>query len=220
MERSSREWLGAATGIAFFVVLIISFIVAGDQPPDAKDGAQKVADFYADNKSAVEAGAGVSALAAILFVFFAGYLRKVLAAAEGGDGWLSLIAFGGGVILAVSAGIDATVTVAAAETADDHLDPLVVQTMQGLFENDFIPFVVGVLTIELAAGLSIVLHRPLPVWLGWVAVALGAIGVIGLVTVSEIGFIAVVGGALWVLAISIVMTMRARRPATAAPAAA
>jgi hypothetical protein len=220
MERSSREWIGAATGIAFFVVLIISFIVAGDQPPDAKDGAQKVADFYVDNKSSLEVGAGVSAVAAVLFVFFAGYLRKVLRAGEGQDGWLSLVAFGGGVILAVSAGIDSTITVAAAETADDHLDPLVVQTFQGLFENDFIPFVIGVLTIELAAGMSIVFHRQLPVWLGWVGIVLGVCGLIGVVTLTPVGFIAVVGGALWVLALSIVMTMRARRPAAPATAAA
>ena len=220
MERSSREWIGAATGIAFFVVLIISFIVAGDQPPDAKDGAQKVADFYVDNKSSLEVGAGVSAVAAILFVFFAGYLRKVLRAGEGQDGWLSLVAFSGGVILAISAGIDSTITVAAAETADDHLDPLVVQTFQGLFENDFIPFVIGVLTIELAAGMSIVFHRQLPVWLGWVGIVLGVCGLIGVVTLTPVGFIAVIGGALWVLALSIVMTMRARRPAAPAAAAA
>jgi hypothetical protein len=220
MERNSRDWLGAATGIAFFIVLIISFIVAGDQPPDAKDGAQKVADFYDDNRTSLETGAGISGIAAILFVFFSGYLRKVLRAGERDGGWLSLVAFGGGVMLAISAGIDSTITVAAAETADDHVDPVVVQTLQGLFENDFIPFVVGVLTIELASGISIVLNRSLPVWLGWVAIALGVIGCIGLVTLNEIGFIAVVGGALWVLAVSIVMTMRARRPATAAPPAA
>jgi hypothetical protein len=220
MERSNREWLGAATGIAFFVVLIISFIVAGDQPPDAKDGAQKVVDFYTDNKSSVEAGAGISAIAAVLFVFFAGYLRKVLRAAEGDGGWLSLVAFGAGAIIAVSAGIDSTITVAAAETADDHLDPLVVQTLQGLFENDFIPFVVGVITLELASGISIVQNRSLPSWLGWVAILLGACGLVGFIGLNPVGFAAVIGGALWVLAVSIVMTMRARRPGAAAPAAA
>jgi hypothetical protein len=220
MERSSREWIGAATGIAFFVVLIISFIVAGDQPPDAKDGAQKVVDFYSDNKSSVEVGAGISALAAVLLTFFSAYLRKVLQAAEGPGGWLSLAAFAGGLTIAISGAVDSTLSLAAAETADDNLDPLVVQTIQGLFENDFIPFILGVLVLEFAAGISIVLHRALPVWLGWVAIVLGVIGVIGIVTLSDVGFIAVVGGALWLLVVSIMLTLRARGPAAAAPATA
>jgi hypothetical protein len=221
MERSSREWLGAATGIGFFVVLIISFIVAGDEPPDAKDGAQKVFDFYADNKSSVEAGAGIGAIAAVLLVFFSAYLRKVLQAAEGPGGWLSLVAFGGGLTIAISGAIDSTVSLAAAETADDNLNPQVVQTLQGLFENDFIPFVVGVLVLEFGAGLSIILHRALPVWLGWVAIVLGVVGVVGLVTLSDVGFVSVIGGAIWLLVVSIVLTLRARsgsapaQPATA-----
>jgi hypothetical protein len=222
MDRRGSEWLGAATGIAFFVVLIISFIVAGDEPPEAKDGAQKVVDFYTDNKDSVEAGAGISAVAAILFAFFAGYLRKVLRAAEGEGGWLSLVAFGGGLVVAISAGIDNTFTLTAAEAADDGLDPVLVQTVQAIFENDFIPFVIGVLVLEFAAGLSIVQYRALPVWLGWVAIVLGLCGVVGLVTLSEVGFISVIGGAIWVLIVSIVMTMRARSggEAPAAPAAA
>ena len=217
--RSSREWLGAATGIGFFIVLIISFIVAGEEPPEAKDGAQKVVDFYVDNKDSVEAGAGVGAVAAILLVFFSAYLRKVLRAAEGPGGWLSLVAFAGGLTIAISGAIDSTISLALAEAADDKVDPGGIQGLQALFDNDWLPFVLGVLALEFASGISIVLHRALPVWLGWVAIVLGLVGVVGVITLSEIGFVAVIGGGLWVLVVSILLTLRARRPAASAPTA-
>jgi hypothetical protein len=220
MERGTREWLGPATGIAFFVVLVISFIVAGEEPPEAKDGAQKVVDFYVDNKDSVEAGAGVGAVAASLMIFFSAYLRKVLQAAEGPGGWLSLVAFAGGLTIAISGAIDSTISVALAEAADDKVDPAGIQGLQALFDNDWIPFVTGVLALEFAAGISIVLHRALPVWLGWVAIVLGLCGVVGVVATSPIGFVAVVGGALWLLVVSILLTFRARGPAATAPTAA
>jgi hypothetical protein len=220
MERSSKDWLAPLTGVAFIVVLFISFIVAGEEPPEAKDGAQKIVDFYSDNKDSVEAGAGIGVIAALLLVFFAGHLRKVLRAAEGEGGTLSLVAFAGGVIVAISGAIDSTITVALAEGVDDNVDPVAVVALQTLFDNDFLPFVLGVLVLEFGAGLSIVRHGALPAWLGWAAIVLGVIGVVGIVTLSEIGFIAVIGAALWVLVVSILLTMRARSgSASPAPAA-
>jgi hypothetical protein len=218
MERS-KDWLAPLTGVAFIVVLVISFIVAGEEPPEAKDGAQEIVDFYSDNKDSVEAGAGIGTIAALLLVFFSAHLRKVLRAAEGeGGGTLSLVAFAGGLTIAISGAIDSTITVALAEGVDDNIDPVAVQALQALFDNDFLPFVLGVLLLEFGAGISVVRHGALPAWLGWAAIVLGVIGVAGLVTLSEIGFIAVIGAALWVVVVSILLTLRARggsAPATA-----
>jgi hypothetical protein len=218
MEKRSKEWLVPLTGVAFIVVLFISFIVAGEEPPEAKDGAQKIVDFYSDNKDSVEAGAGIGTIAALLLVFFSAHLRKVLRAAEGEGGTLSLVAFAGGLTIAISGAIDSTITVALAEGVDDNIDPVAAQALQALFDNDFLPFVLGVLALEFGAGISVVRHGALPAWLGWAAIVLGVIGVAGLVTISEIGFIAVIGAAVWILVVSILLTVRARgasAPATA-----
>ena len=49
MERSNREWLvPLVTGLGFFVLLIVSFIVIGE-PKDADHPPQEIAQWYLDN---------------------------------------------------------------------------------------------------------------------------------------------------------------------------
>jgi hypothetical protein len=61
-------------------------------------------------------------------------------------------------------------------------------------------------------------HGAVPRWLGWVAL------VIAVTTSTPIGFVGFIGGALWVLVVSIVLALQLRRegvgPAPTAPPAA
>ena len=209
-----RDWWAPLTGVAFLVVLIVSFLVGGE-PPDASEPAQEIVDHYVDNKDSVQIGAGLSTLAALLLVFFAGVLRRVLRAAEGVGGTLSAVAFAGAVIMATGAAIDASIGYALADRADD-IEPAGVQALQALWENDFFPVALGSSVLLLGAGLSIVRHGALPRWLGWVAIVLGVIGM------TPIGFVGFLGGALWVLVVSVLLTLKMRAeppPAAPAPAA-
>ncbi len=171
MNGSKYEWLAPLTGIAFIVVLVVSFVIAGE-PPSADDDVQEIVDHYVDNKDSIMVGAFLGAVAGTLLVFFFGYVRRILRAAEGEGGTLSLIAFSGAVIIALAAAIDATISFALAEAADD-IDPTAVQGLQALWDNDFVPFAVGSQVLWLGAGLSIVRHGALPKWLGWVAIVFG-----------------------------------------------
>jgi hypothetical protein len=212
MNRSKYEWLGPLTGIAFVVVLIISFAISGE-PKSADDPVNEIVDFYADNKDSVEIGAILSAVAGVLLIFFGGYLRKVLRAAGGEGEYLSLISFVGLAIVAVGAAIDATISFGLAESADD-IDPIAVQALQALWDNDFIVFQLGVLAFVWATGISIIRSGVLPKWLGWVLILFGVVGV------TPIGFAAAAGTALWIIVVSIMLTLRARSgPAAPAPAA-
>jgi len=208
-----KEWLVPLTGAAFFVVLIVGFALGGE-PPGADEGAEEVVDFYVDNKDSVEFGAALAAMAGTLLVFFAGYLRKVLRAAEGPTGMLSLIAFVGAVIIAVGTAIDGMLSFAMAEAADD-VEPGAVLALQTLWDNDFMPIALGVQVFLLASGISVARHGALPKWLGWVAI------VFGVIAITPIGFISAMVAALWVLAVSILLSVRARRgPAAPVPPAA
>jgi hypothetical protein len=206
-------WLAPLTGVAFVVLVIISFIIVGE-PPSADDPVEEIVDHYIDNKDSVQIGAFLGTVAGTLLIFFFGYVRKVLRAAEGAGGMLSLLVLVGATIIALGAAIDGTIAFAIAEAADD-IEPTSVQTLQALWDNDFLPFALGTQVLWFSVGLSIVRHGALPKWLGWVAI------VFGVASLTPIGFFAFLGGIVWILIVSIMLTMQARRgpaPPTERPA--
>jgi hypothetical protein len=189
------------TGVAFVVLAILSIAIGGGEPPDAKEPVQKIVDHYSDNKDAIQISALLAALAGVLLIFFAGYLRKVLQAAEGANGFLSALVLTGAAIMAVGLTIDQTISFALAEAAD-KIDPTAVQALQALWDNDFLPIAMGTIVFLLSTGLSIVIHGALPKWLGWVAILLAVLGA------TPAGFIAFVASALWIAVVSIMLKMR------------
>jgi hypothetical protein len=199
-----RDWWVPLTGVAFVVLAIIAILVAGE-PPDADSPVQEIVDHYSDNEDAIFAGALLIGVAGALLIFFGGVLRKVLRAAEGEGGVLSLVAFAGAVVLAVGAAIDGTISIALADKAET-LDPAAVQALQALWDNDFLPLAMGTLVFLLASGLSIVRHGVLPRWLGWAAILFAVI------SVTPIGFAGFIGGALWILVVSVWLTLKFRAP--------
>jgi hypothetical protein len=200
-----KDWLAPLTGVVFIVLLIVGFIVTGE-PPDANDDVQDIVNFYTDEKDSIEAGVFILALGTVFFVFFANYLRTVFRETS-----LSATILVGAAIFAVGGGIDGTILIATAEAADD-IEPASVQTLQALWDNDFVPFAIGITIFLVSIGLSILRTAVFPKWLGWVVL------VLALVSVTPAGFIAFPGSGLLVLVLSIWLTLRARR-AAAPPAA-
>jgi hypothetical protein len=199
---TSSEWLVPLTGVAFIVLVLLSFIIGGE-PPGADESAEEIVDHYIDNKGSIQVGAFLSGVAGTLLVFFFGYVRKVLRAAEGERGMLSLLTVVGAGIIAVAAAIDGTISFAIAEAAED-IEPASVQTLQALWDNDFLPFALGAQVLWFAVGISIVRHGALPKWLGWVAI------ILGIASLTPAGFFAFFVGLVWILVVSILLTQRAR----------
>jgi len=198
----SNDWLVPLTGVAFVVVGVLGFAIGG-QPKSADEPAREIVEFYVDNKDSVQFAAILAAVAGVLLIFFGAYLRKVLHAAAGEGEILSLVAFVGLVIVAVGFAIDATISFALAEAAD-KIDPVAAQALQALWDNDFIPIALGVLTFLWATGVSVIQSGVLPKWLGWVMIVLGIVGA------TPIGFVAAIGAAILVLVLSILLSLRAR----------
>jgi Domain of unknown function (DUF4386) len=210
--RNSREWLvPLVTGLGFAVLLIISFILAGE-PKSADDGPAQVAQWYRDNKDSAEIGSFIGVVAGGFLIFFGAYLRKVF---EPGAGlMLSILPLIAVAIVAVGGAIDGMLMFAAAEAADDIPAPEI-QTIQAIWDNDFLPFLLGVLVFNWSVGLAVLRSGALPKWLGWWGIVFGVVTLAG-----PIGFIGAPGAALWILIASVMLSMRARRPTTAQPAAA
>lgn len=204
-----RAWLAPLTGVAFVALVIIGFSVAGE-PPDAKSSPEEIVNFYVANTDSVRIGACLVAVAVLLFIFFANHLRRVLNAA--GEAPLSATVLVGASVMAVGAAIDSTIQLAVAETADD-IEPTSVQTLQALWDNDWLPIALGLLVFLISAGISILRTGALPRWLGWVALALAVLGF------TPIGFAAFMGTAIWIVVVSVMLSVRARRAPASTPAA-
>jgi hypothetical protein len=197
-----REWLAPLTGVAFVALAVLGFVIGGE-PPGADDPVQEIVDHYTDNEDSVIVGAILVAFAAVFLIFFAGYLRRVLSAAEGEGGVLSAVSLVGAAVMAVGIAIDSTISFALAEAVED-IEPTAVQALQALWDSDFIPIAVGTVVFLLSTGISIVRHAALPKWLGWVAILLAVVGL------TPIGFVAFLGGGIWILIVSVMLALRAR----------
>jgi hypothetical protein len=205
MDRS-REWLVPLTGVAFVLVGIVGFLIGGE-PKAADEPVNEVVDFYLDNKDSVQLGAVFGVAASALLIFFGAYLRKVLHAAGGEGEMLSLVSFIGLVLVGLGFAIDGTISFALAEAADD-IDPVAVQALQALWDNDFLPIMLGVLAFLWATGISVIRSGALPKWMGWLMI------VLGIAAVTPIGFVSFLGAAILVLVISILLSLRARSAPT------
>src|SRR4051794_34419273 len=211
MERNSREWLVPLTGIAFVVLLVVSFIVQGS-PKGADHPANEVAKWYIDNKDSVEVSAFLGTLAAATLVFFGAYLRKVF---DGAGPMLAILPLIGLAIIAVGGALDNMLLFATAERADD-IPAASVQTIQAIWDNDFLPLFLGAIVFNWSVGFAVLRSGALPKWLGWGGIVFGVVSLAG-----PIGFIGSLGAAVWIIIASIMLSMRARSgPAPAQPAAA
>src|SRR5688500_11322305 len=179
---NDRSWIAPLTGVAFLVLAIASVALGGGEPPDpTEEPVEEIVEFYVDNEGAIWVSALLQTLAAAALVFFAGYLRKVLRAAEGPGHMLSAVVLAGATILATGLAIDATLNVTLVETVED-IEPAAVQAVAALWHNDFLPLALGGFLFLLSAGISIVRHGLLPKWLGWIAI------VIAVAAVTPVGF--------------------------------
>ncbi len=195
-----KDWLVPLTGIAFLVLVMLGFLVGGE-PPDADESAQEIVEFYVDDKDSIMLGAFLLAFGTVFFIFFANYLRTLFRETA-----TSATILVGAAIFTVGAAIDATILVALAEAADD-IEPASVQTLQALWDNDFVPLAVGITVFLVSVGLSILRTDVLPSWLGWVTL------VLALLSVTPAGFVAFPGTGLLILVLSVWLAVRARRTA-------
>jgi hypothetical protein len=201
------RWL-PLTGVAFVVLAIVGFAVAGESP-DADDSTQEVVSFYTDNDSSQMLGAAFLAWAMLLFIFFAGYLRAFLRQGEE-SGILSGISFAGAIIFALGGLAFSGFTFTLGDVADD-LDPAALQALNALNSDFFFPVAVGTGAFMIANGLAIVRRPQVAAWLGWAAL------VIGIVAITPLGFFGFLLTVVWVLVVSVMLTLRARAPAAGAP---
>ncbi|HEX4654488.1 MAG TPA: hypothetical protein VH274_01970 [Mycobacteriales bacterium] len=97
MTERTWEKYGAATGIAFGILLLVAVFMVPN-PPHIDASANKIASFYGDHRHAVLWANVVGTLSAVAAVLFICHLRHVFDRVEGGVEGISTVVFGTGLV--------------------------------------------------------------------------------------------------------------------------
>ena len=92
--------LGPATGALGTGLLFAGLMTATDTPAETSPAhsAAGIATAYAANSDRTRVGVSIALVGLSLLLWFLGYLRERLRSAEGPNGWLHSVAFGGGLV--------------------------------------------------------------------------------------------------------------------------
>ena len=191
-----------------FVLLVIIAVIVGGETPGADDGIVKVINYWKNNDDQAIAASIIAAFSAVALLWFAGVWRAALAAAEGAPARLANTAFAGAVMGAVGWSMLIAFNFMAAETVGD-VEPQVTQTFSALQSDFFFPLAIGFAVFLLASGLVMLRTRLFPAWMGWAAVVLGVL------SVTPVGFFAILLMLAGIIAVSLMLFMR-EMPATPA----
>src|SRR4051794_8699087 len=188
------------TGVLAIAIILIAFIAIGGSTPDTKASADKVFNYYKDHRSRQMGAAFVVMIGAAIFVMFAAVLRGALARGSVTRRSAS-ISFGGGIIAAGGFFLAAAMHIALADSGK-YGDPTVAHALNILDTDNYVPFAAGIGLMVFGAGVSLVSTRMLPLWFGIVGI------VFGVVTFTPLGFFGLLACTLWLIVISIWMTIR------------
>jgi len=196
----SNRWerMAPLTGVVFVILLVVSVFLPGSIPNSDATGAKVIS--YADaHKGSLTTSSVIIGFSLFFGLMFYGQLRGFLRRSPAVE-QLAAISFGGAVLFAAGGGVVAGAQLALGDSPT-KMDPAAAQALNVLARDLPMILFVGGGVLLFAAGLAIIKSRSLPAWLGWAGIVLGVVAVLPL------GFIAVIGVALWTLATSIVLTL-------------
>jgi hypothetical protein len=216
---NDRQWerLGASSGIVFVVLLLI-VVIFFPAPPDFDAPPQEIAEYYIDDRDAIQISNLIGAVALFFLIWFLGSVRSVLRAAEGGTGRLSAIAFGGGLV-GVATFFFALIVAAAAAFRPEETTPDVLRLLHDI--NFGLAFALGGLAFAVffaATALVALRTGAFPASIGWLAAAAALALAVGGATIFDdngafsadgfFGFLPVIFVLAWVLATSSFLVSR------------
>jgi hypothetical protein len=220
MDENRWERYGAAAGVAFAVLVLVSYLMV-PSPPHVDAGFRKIGDYFATNRRTILTSSLIGTFGALAFIWFLGHLRHVLQRAEGGVEALSPIVYAAGITTVVIGMLGALPGAILAFSAHEEVINGNAGIVRMLFDTNTLMNSLLFLASGLfaaAAGLAMVRKELAGPWLGWVGLAVAGLdwasGAAGFYVTtynsfwSGFGLIAILGFVAWVLAASVVMLRR------------
>ncbi len=184
---SDTGWrkLGAAAGVGFVALVVLSYILGATDAPGFNEGAGATAAYVAEEKNAIDAAAGLLAGALVLFAIFLGAVSANSRRVDR-DGRGTAAGHAGGIAALSLALVGVALTAGASAASGNGSDPGVVSA---LFQTGALTFACASLGVAVFIGAtSIIAMRfgALPSLLGIaglvLAVATAAVAIISLTT--------------------------------------
>jgi hypothetical protein len=199
----------ALGGPAFLVVAVIALAVSGGDLSEDASPAKAVAHF-AEHDDGLLISAFLAGPAAALLLMWAGRFRALL----GPEAGVGRSLFQYGAVLLAGAFLLGGLLDLAATSATDKDQAQVAQTVNVLRSDAWIPPIIGVAILLLGAGISVLRTAVLPRWMGWIALVVGVVALLG-----PGGFLGFLIGPVWIAVSGVLLFLRS--PADASePAAA
>jgi hypothetical protein len=212
--------LAAATGAIYVLLLMVGSGLA-TRNGDPQDGPTILAHLRQGRSPAETLGVTMEVLGFAVFLVFLGYLYRVLRRAEGVEGWGAAVALGAGLVT-TAVKLASANAMLASELHPDQLTPDLARTLNDLGGGGFVisGYLYGIFV--LAAAGSAFASRALPRWLaisglvvGVLTVGAGTAGILDPIGYVPVPFLLCLA---WILAASIVLTVRAGGRARVVPA--
>jgi hypothetical protein len=199
-------------GIVYAVAVLAAYGVVSGDSPNIDASPSEIASFYGDETGAEQAAALLIAFGAPFLALFTVALWKALAPAAPERSGAATMALVGGAVAVSGILAQAGVHLALAEGADEGVEPVALQALSTLDEDIFLVAAAGLGILLLGSAGAILGRGALPRWLGWSALAIGAL------SFTFAAFQAFVLAHAWVVIASVVLVARgSRSPAPAPP---
>jgi MFS family permease len=199
--RDSERW-AALAGPAFLVLMLLVLALQGNNAAEDASGAAVVA-HYTDGHGPKLISAFLAAPVVAALLLFTGRLRMSLPR-ESGIG-RKLLQYGA-VLYAGGLLFGAVLQLALVFSAD-HGQKSVAETMNVLANDSWLLPVAGVAVMLLGAGMAVLRSGALPRWMGWVALVVGVVSLLG-----PGGFLGFFLGPIWIAAAGVMLYRRNDAP--------
>ena len=163
------------------------------------DSSSKIAQVLDDRSDRAEIGSLIALRGLVFFFGFLAFLRRQLQQAEGEVGWLTSMAYGGGLVTVAMVLIGLSFQLATT-SASAHLDTQVAKAFYVYQWNYIWVLAPPMIALTLGASLVIVRYGALPKWTGWIGFLVSVT-----LLMPWIGVIVTLG---WILLISVVLLVK------------
>lgn len=190
-------------GTAFAALFVLAFVGSGGGAESDTPGSEVIADHAQSSSTLLIFGTALI-IAAIVLVFFGGWLRQTLRSTATGPDWLPDVVLAGAIIHAVTL----TTFVSSSNSvqhAIDTGDPAIAQALNIASGSDFVTAMLGLACMLIATGVSAYRSGALPRWLAVVSIILGVMAPLG-----PGGFAPFLTFPVWVVVVSFMATSRPR----------